>query len=48
MMRVIWLTSLFATVVEALSVHQALDDNLTVPVAVATVGQLLMRGLHTA
>lgn len=48
MMPVIWLTSFFATVVEALPVHHALDDNLTVPVAAATVGQLLMHGLHTA
>lgn len=48
MMPVIWLTALCATVVEALPVHYTLDDNLTVPVAAAAVGQLLMHGLHTA
>ena len=47
MMPVIWVTSLLATVVEALPVYQIMDDNLTVPVVTATVGQFLMHGLHT-
>ena len=47
MMPVVWVTSLLATVVEALPVHQTIDDNLTVPLTAATVGQLLMHGLHT-
>ena len=47
MMPVIWVTALLATVVEALPIHQTFDDNLTVPVAAATVGQLLLHGLRT-
>lgn len=46
-MPVIWVSSLLATVVEALPVHQTVDDNLTVPIAAATCGQLFMHGLRT-
>ena len=46
MMPVIWITTLLATVVEALPVYHTLDDNLTVPVVAATVGQFLMYGLR--
>ncbi|KAL3131034.1 hypothetical protein ABBQ38_000353 [Trebouxia sp. C0009 RCD-2024] len=48
MMPVIWTTSLLATIVEALPIHQRLDDNLTVPLVSAAVGQLFMQGLHIA
>lgn len=48
MMPVIWATSFVATVIEALPIHQRLDDNLTVPLVSAAVGQLLMRCLHIA
>lgn len=42
MMPVIWSTSLACTVVEALPIYQKLDDNLTVSVTAAAVGQLLI------
>ena len=48
MMPVIWGTSCLATIVEALPIHRTLDDNLTVPLVSAAVGQLLMQCLHTA
>ena len=41
LLPVIWITSLVATLVEALPMYENLDDNLTVPLISAIVGQLL-------
>ena len=46
MMFSIWMTSLMATLVEALPIHGQLDDNVTVPIAAAAIGQLLMPVKH--
>ncbi len=45
MMSNIWMTSLMATLVEALPIYGWLDDNLTVPITASIVGQLLMPAL---
>ena len=47
MMPIVLVTSLAATSVEALPIHQTLDDNLTVPLTAAILGQMLMQNTHT-
>ena len=39
---VVWLTAFLATIVEVLPIYSYADDNLTVPLAAAVFGQLLM------
>lgn len=46
MMPIILITSLAATVVEALPIYETLDDNLTVPLTAAIIGQVLMQNMH--
>ena len=43
MLTAIWTAAFAATIVEAMPIYRWLDDNLTVPVTAAVVGQLLMR-----
>ena len=43
MLTAIWTAAFVATFVEAMPIYRWLDDNLTVPVTAALVGQLLMR-----
>ena len=43
MLGVVWVAAFVATTVEAMPIYGWLDDNLTVPVTAAVLGQLLMQ-----